>query len=147
MKEVLEWMIDTEAGTVALQEQKLQELNQLVAIPATERRIGRKEMERLVGKVCSMHLTVPEAVAHLYHIQRDLVHGGVDRVWLLSEFHQEIDDWKTLVAQTVAWTTHLAEIFRREPTHLGFCNTSGIGTGGVWLDPSRSQSIIVWRHP
>ena len=84
MKEVLELMIGTEAGTVALQEQKLQELNQLVAIPATERRIGRKEMERLVGKVCSMHLTVPETVAHLYHIQHDLLHGGVDRAWLLS---------------------------------------------------------------
>ena len=41
----------------------------------------------------------------------------------------------------------MAKIVCREPTHLGFCDASGIGTGGVWLDSSRSVPSIVWRHP
>ena len=49
--------------------------------------------------------------------------------------------------QTEAWPTHLAEIFRRKPTHLELCNALGLGVGGMWLDPSRSGRNLVWRHP
>ena len=41
-KEVLGWQINTEAGTVALPEQKYLKLLQLLAIPAKQRRMGRK---------------------------------------------------------------------------------------------------------
>ena len=82
------WIIKTEAGTVALPEQKHLELLQLLSIPAMQRRIGRKELERVVGKLCSMHLTVPREVAHLYHIQRALTQVGGDRARLSTEFHQ-----------------------------------------------------------
>ena len=43
----------------------------------TQCRIGWKELERLVGKLRSMHLAVTGAVEHLYHIQRALDQGGV----------------------------------------------------------------------
>ena len=94
-----------------------------------------------------MHLAVPGEVAHLYNTQRALAQGGEDRAWLSPDFHQEMDNLKTLVAQTVARPTHLVEIARQYPTHLGFCDASGIGAGCVCLDPPRSGSSIVWRHP
>ena len=47
-------------------------------IPPTQRRMGRKDLERLVGKLRFMPLAVPGAVAHLFHIQRVLNQGGVD---------------------------------------------------------------------
>ena len=74
-KEVFGWQINTEADTVALPEQKHLELLQLLAIPATQRWMVRKELERLVVKLCSMHIAVLGAVAHLYHIQRALTQG------------------------------------------------------------------------
>ena len=101
-KEVLGWLINTEAGTVALPEQKHLEFLQLLTILATQRRMVRKELESLVGKLCSMYLAVPRAVAHLYHIQRALTQGGKYKAWLLGEPHREIDNWGALVAQTVA---------------------------------------------
>ena len=73
VKEVLGRTIVTEAGTVALPKRKLHEQTQLLAIPAIQRGIGQKELERLVGNLCSMHLAVPGVLAHLYHIQRTLV--------------------------------------------------------------------------
>ena len=30
---------------------------------------------------------------------------------------------------------------------MGFYNASGIGTGGVWLNPTKSGTSIVWHHP
>ena len=140
------WQINTEVGTVALLEQKHLELLQLLAILATQRRMGQKELENFVGKLRSIHLAVPGAVAHLYHIQCALTQGVKDRYWILADFHQEIRDQSVLVEQTVARPTHLAEIIRQETTHLGFCDASGIRAGGVWLNPSVSGTILVWRH-
>ena len=68
-------------------------------------------------------------MAHLYHIQRALSQAGTDRAWLSQDFHREIADWTTLADQTSDRPTHLAKIVCREPTHLGFCDASGLGPG------------------
>ena len=83
-----------------------------------------------------MHLAVPGAVAHLYHIQCVLAQVGADRAWLSPYFHREIADWRILAEKTADRPTHLTEIVRNEPTYLGFCDNSGLGTGGVWLYPA-----------
>ena len=76
VKEVLGWILYMETRTFTLLERKLEELLTLVDIPVTQRRMGRKDLELLVRKIRSMHLAVPGAVAHLFHIQRALNQGG-----------------------------------------------------------------------
>ena len=80
-----------------------------------------------MGKLRSMHLAMPGTVTHLYHTYRALSQEGGDR----PGFHIEIGDWKALVEQTWARPTHAADIICQEPICLGFCDASGIGTGGV----------------
>ena len=41
----------------------------------------------------------------------------------------------------------MAEIVRHETTHMGLCDSSGLGAGGVWLDPYHSGQDLVWRYP
>ena len=83
-------------------------------IPATQRRMGRKDLEHLVGRLCFMHLAMPGAVAHLFHIQSALNYGGgVDRAWISPAFHSKISDWKALALQVASRPMHLAEIVRR----------------------------------
>ena len=82
VKDFLGWILDTEAGTVTLPERKLEEILTLVDIPATQRRMGQEDLEFLVGKLCSMHLAVPGAVVHFFHIQSVLNQRGVDRAWI-----------------------------------------------------------------
>ena len=74
--EVLGWTIVAEAVPVSLLERKLQEFLTIVDILATQRCMGQKDLEHWVGKLRSMHLAVPGAVEHLYHIQRALAQGG-----------------------------------------------------------------------
>ena len=73
-----------------------------------------------------MHLAVPGAVAHLFHIQRVLNQGKVDRVWLSPALHCELMDWKALDLHVTSRTTQLAEIVCPEPTHMGFYDASRI---------------------
>ena len=147
VKEFLRWIIDNKAGTVAIPERKLQELWDLLDTPVSQRRMGRKDPVRLVWNLRSMYLAVPGAVAHLYPIQSALAQVGTDRAWLSPASHREITDWKMLEEQIAEQPTHLAEIVRRKATHLGFCDTSGLGDGCVWLDLSRSGKDLVWHHP
>ena len=142
VKEVLGWILNTEAGTVTLPERKIEELLTLVNIPPTQRRMVLKDLEHLVGKLCSTHLAVPGAVAHLFHIQRALNQGGVDQAWLSPDFHWELADWKVLALQAASQPTHLAEIVRREPTHLGFCDASGLGAGAC--GSTRPEQVSIW---
>ena len=103
--------------------------------------MGRKDLERLSDKPCSMHLAVPGALAHTYNIQRVLSQAVADRACMYPESHHEMVDWRKLEEQTAARPTHLAE------THMGFCDASGIGSGGVWLYPSCLGKDLVWQHP
>ena len=70
--------------------------------------MGRTDLEHLVGKLRSMHLAVPEAVAHIFHIQCALNQGGVDQARLSPAFHCKISDWKALALQAASQPTHLA---------------------------------------
>ena len=67
-------------------------------------------------------------------------------MWLSLAFHRELADWKALDIQVVSRPTHLAEIICHEPTHIGFCDTSGIAVGVVWLDPARMGHNLIWWH-
>ena len=146
-KEVLRWILDAEEVTVALPERKLEEILTILEIPAIQRKMVQKDLESLVGKICSMHLAVPWAVAYLCHVQIVLNQGGVDRVWLSPVFHRELADWKVLALQVASRPKHLAEIVRCEPTHLRFYDAPGILAGGVWLTPAGTIHNIVLRHP
>ena len=89
----------------------------------------RKDLKRLLGKIHSMHLAVPGAVAHLYHIQCALAQAGAGKAWLSPEFHHNISDWRMLVEQTAAQPTHLDKIFCCKPPHMRFCDALGLGAG------------------
>ena len=52
-----------------------------------------------------------------------------------------------LALQAASRPAHLADIVHQEPTHLGFCDASGLRVGGVWLDPARTGNNLVWRLP
>ena len=77
-------------------------------VPANQSRMGRKDLERLMGKLRSMHLAVPRAVAHLFRIQRALNQGEMDRAWLSPALHSELADLKALALQAASRPTHLA---------------------------------------
>ena len=108
--------------------------------------MGQKDLECLVGKLCSIHLAVPGVVAHLSHIQRAPNQGGVYWVWLSTALHCKLADWKVFALQLTYRPMHLAVIVCREPTHLGICDASGLGAGGVGLDPAGTGHNLVWQN-
>ena len=53
--------------------------------------------------------------------------------------------WQRLSTNSLARPRFLAEVVRRLPTDLGFCDALGIGAGGVWIDPDGTGKKCFWR--
>ena len=91
-----------------------------------------------------MHLAIPSAISHFYHIQRALTTANCKTAYLSTAFHQDIVHWQLLCNRMKLRTTYIAEIVQRLPTDLGFADVLGLGGGDVWLDPNGNGTHFVW---
>ena len=55
--------------------------------------------------------------------------------------------WRQRCADVPIRPTFLAEIVQRLPTDISFADASGLGGGGVWIDPNEYGLNYVWRLP
>ena len=69
VKEIVGWLIYTLWGNLALYSKQQLEIFYLLKIPTTQRRISVKKLERLIGKLGYMHLSVPGSIGHFYAMQ------------------------------------------------------------------------------
>ena len=56
-----------------------------------------------------------------------------NRVYLNTQFHDAIDDFRWLAEDIISRPTRLAEVVPEAPTLVGTVDASGAGMGGVWL--------------
>ena len=112
VKEIIGWIISTQGGTLRLPPKRLAELNILLAIPPSQRRMSTKKLERLIGKLRSMHLPIPGAVGHFYHLQMAFTashHASRATAYLSKSFHRDVKSWQSLCADMGSCPTYLAE--------------------------------------
>ena len=143
-------MVDTEDGTLRLPPKRKAELGTLLNIPPSQCRISTKKLERLIGKLRSMHLAIPGAVGHFYNLQQSLTaahHAHRSTAYVTSGFHSNLRFWRRLCAEMPTRPTYLVEIVQRLPTNIGFTDASGLGAGGVWIDPNKDGRNYAWHLP
>ena len=146
-KEILGWIINSASGTFSLSPKRITHLSTLLDIPPAQHRISRKKLERIIGKLRSMHLAIPGAIGNFYHIQMALTKANRRTAYLSKDFHRDITHWRLLCARMQHRPTNLAEVVQRLPTDLGYTDASGVGGGGVWLNPNNDGTHHVWRLP
>ena len=66
VKDILGLVINTHRGNLSLSSKLQLDLLSLLAIPTTHLRILFKNLEHLIGNLCSMHLAVTGAIGHFY---------------------------------------------------------------------------------
>ena len=71
-KEILGWVINTALVTISLSPKRITDPTTLLDIPSAQHRMSQKKLERLIEKLRSMHLAIPGAIGHFYHIQMAL---------------------------------------------------------------------------
>ena len=97
-----------------------------------------------------MHVAIPGAVGHFYHLQMSLTaakHSSHATFYLSKYFHRYVQFWKSLCADMVSRPTFFAEIFQRLATDMGYAIASGLGCGEVWIDPNEDSVHYACRLP
>ena len=139
IKEILGWLINMQDGNLRLPPKRLAEFRILLAIPPSQRRMSTKKLERLIGKLRSMHLAIPGAVGHFYHFQIALTAANHVRratAYLSKDFHRDVQFWKSLCADMGYRPTLFTEKFQRLTTEVGYADASGLRCGGDWIEPN-----------
>ena len=86
-----------------------------------------------------MHLAIPVSVGHFYHLQMALTaakHSIRAKDYLSKDFHRDVQFWKYLGVDMGSWPTLFSEIVQRLAFDVGYADASGLGCGGVWIDPN-----------
>ena len=112
IKEIFGCLISNQDGTLRLPPKWLVELKIILAIPPSQRRMSTKKLERLIGKLRSMHLPIPGAVGHFYHLQMAFTashHASRATAYLSKSFHRDVKSWQSLCADMGSCPTYLAE--------------------------------------
>ena len=120
-KEILGWIINTADGTLRLSNKRLNDLHYLLDTPPTLRRIPRKRLDRLIGKLKSIHLVILSTIGHFYYIQQALTQASQRRSYLSNNFHSDVSHWKQLCQSMKTRPTYLAEIVQRLATDPAIC--------------------------
>ena len=89
IKEILGWIINTKDGTLHLSPKQLKNLATILFIPLTQRHMIRKKLERLIGKLHSMHLAILRAIGNFHHIQMALTTANYQMAYLSNGFHHD----------------------------------------------------------
>ena len=89
-------------------------------------------------------------MGHFYNLQQSLTvadHVHRATAYFTRGFHSDLRFWRRLCAEIPTHPTYLAEIVQRLPRDIGFSDASGLGVGGVWIDPNEDGRNYVWRLP
>ena len=74
------------------------------------------------------------------------MHAGTGRCAYLSKgFRRDVLYWRKLCRDVLNRPTFLTEVVQCLPTELGFCDESGLVTGGVWMDHNGYSSRFLWQ--
>ena len=74
-------------------------------------------------------------------------HTSGATAYLSKYFHRNVQFLKYLCADMGSWPTFFAEIIQRLATDVGYAKASGLGYGGVWIDPNEDGVHYVWHLP
>ena len=148
IKDILGWVIGNHEGTLTLSSKRRLEIISILEIPDSQRCISVKKLERLIGKLQSMHLAVHGAIGRFYtmHIALTRSRSGKRAAAYFSfRFHQDMKFWRKLCVEMIYHPTYFADLVHRPAYDLGYTNDLGLGDGGGWIDPKKDGKNYIWR--
>lgn len=170
VKELLGWIIDTEAMTLQLPERRLQRLHDILHsdLLPSRRRLNVKDWHKILGELRSMSLALPGSRGLFSLLQEAFRHQLPDsRIKLTPELHSIFSDFRDLLRDLRNRPTRIQELVALHPTVHGCHDAAGHGAGGVifpteYTDvrrahvrtqheplprPQTDAGPIVWRLP
>jgi hypothetical protein len=147
-KVILGWQVDTITKSVALPAHRFERLLQILDdLPRTKKCVSLRKWQQHVGELRSMSLAIPGSRGLFSLLHEAFRHKDeAKRVRLSPAVHDFLDDFRWLLASIHVRPTYLRELFPSFDYHLGACDASKAGMGGVWFPSDAGLRPMVWRQ-
>jgi len=149
--------VDTIANTLELPPHRRERLfATLEATPPTQKRVSLKKWHSILGELRSMTIALPGSRGLFSHLQAALRSVQKGRIHVTRHVHATLDDFCWPATNLDSRPTRLPELVATSPAILGTTDASGLGMGGVLLEPAvnlrqratlQSGHPMLWRQP
>ena len=143
-KEILGWTVNGAQFTIQLPADKVTKvLQRLSKIKKFKRKIPRKALDQLAGSLEHASFGIPGGAGLFSPIQQGLV-GNKQWIKVKPDLTQCFQDWGAIIKYMASNPTHVLQLVKGLPHYVGFSDSCGIGTGGVWSSGTTFIVPVLW---
>ena len=143
-KEVLGWILNGKNYTLQLPPPKCEVIRTLIKKIASKKRISLNKFQKLAGKLQHVSFGIPGGAGLFSPIQRAMAHNP-DFINITKELITILHDWRYIVQFLIKNPTSVLQLVVEYPNYLGYSDSCGIGTGGIWASGLTSLDPILWQ--
>ena len=144
VKEILGWTVNGQAYTIQLPPDKVDKIiHRLVKIQKFRRKIPRKALYKVAGSLEHASYGIPGGAGLFSPIQQGLK-GSKQWIKVTPDLKQCFQDWRAIVKHMASHPTHVLQIVKALPQYVGFSDSCGIGTGGIWSSGTVIIIPVLW---
>ena len=142
-KEILGWIFNRKDYTMHLPTEKIQKItNCLKAIQNCKRKIPRKKL--LAGGLEQASFGILGR-AGLFSPVQEALQGKTQWIKITPALTQCFKDWCAMIKQMAKQPTHVKQLIKEFPAYIGYSNSCGLGTGGVWTSRALIIPPMLWH--
>jgi hypothetical protein len=145
-KEILGYLLDGIHRTVQLPPTRAADLLKEIRSILKKQRVPLKRFRSIAGRLQHAARILPSARAFFTPINaafRGLpTYVGLSRH---GEVRHALIDIASVIRDLAGRPTHVSELVQGQLAHIGFCDASAFGAGGVWFGGDTQMEPIVWR--
>jgi hypothetical protein len=143
-KEVLGWILDGQTFTLQLPESKCKAITLLIKKITKCKRISLNKFQKLTGKLQHASFGIPGGTSLFSPLQRAMA-SNPDFVNITNELIIILTDWRYMIQFLHKHPTSVLQLTVELPNYIGYSDSCGIGTGGVWTSGTSSLAPLLWQ--
>ena len=143
-KEVLGWILNGKDFTLQLPTPKCEAIRKMTKTIITSKRVSLNKFQKLAGKLQHASFGIPGGKSLFSPIQRAMARNP-DFINITKELITILEDWRYIIQYMIKNPTSVLQLINEYPHYLGYSDSCGIGTGGVWTSGLLSLSPLLWQ--
>jgi hypothetical protein len=144
-KEILGWIFDGINYTMQLPAEKCDKIIKLIKKVIALRNVLLKRFLELSGKLQNASIGMPGG-AGLFSPMQMAVRGSPDFVIMDEYMKSNLRDWRSIIHYMKKNPTAVQQLASGYPNYIGYSDSCGLGTGGVWTPGLSHIPFTVWQY-
>jgi hypothetical protein len=143
-KEVLGWVLNGKTFTLHLPKSKCEAIRQLINKITSKKRVSLNKFQKLAGKLQHASFGIPGGAGLFSPIQRAMSKNP-DFINITKELITILHDWRYMIHFMTKNPTSVLQLIVDYPHYIGYSDSCGLGTGGIWSSGVAHMDPILWH--